>query len=91
MANIKTFLEKEFMKGNTLVHRDGTITSYQNVKIKLEKEYRKGIAKGEIPLEKSFTEYEHDCMEEYTQIDTVLSDLEQSGIIWRNSETSESN
>ena len=79
------------MKGNTLVHRDGTITSYQNVKIKLEKEYRKGIAKGEIPLEKSFTEYEHDCMEEYTQIDTALSDLEQTGIIWRNSETPESN
>lgn len=89
MANIKTFLENEISKGNTLIHKDGTITSFEKVKKKLEKEYRKGIAKGEIPLDVMYSSFEHDSLEDYTQIETVLADLKQSAVIWEYTEKQE--
>lgn len=75
--NIVKQLEKQITDGNTIVKENGDIVSLEKLQKVVLKEYNKDVKAGVInPMEKSFSEYFYDSVEEYLTVEEVLSFIE---------------
>lgn len=72
--NIVKQLEKQITDGNTIVKENGDIVSLEKLQKVVLKEYNKDVKAGVInPMEKSFSEYFYDGVEEYLTVEEVLA------------------
>ena len=63
MANIITMIENQIKNGNTLITADGTFTTPEKVQTMCEKSYKRGIARDEIALDISYSDYYNNVIE----------------------------
>ena len=63
MANIITMIENQIKQGNTLILADGTFSTPEKVQTMCEKSYKRGIAKDEIALDISYSDYYNNVIE----------------------------
>lgn len=72
--NIVKQLEKQIADGNTIVKENGDIVSLEKLQKVVLKEYNKDVKAGVInPMEKSFSEYFYDSVDEYLTVEEVLA------------------
>lgn len=72
--NIVKTLQKQIEDGNTIVKDNGDIVSLEKLQKVVLKEYNKDVKAGVInPMEKSFSEYFYDSVDEYLTVEEVLA------------------
>ena len=78
MANIITMIENQIKKGNTLILADGTFSSPEKVEAICKKSYKRGIAKDEIALDISYSDYYNNVIEnDVTHVEYLLAKIKE--------------
>lgn len=72
--NIVKTLQKQIEDGNTIIKENGDIVSLEKLQKVVLKEYNKDVKNGDVnPMEKPFSEYFYDSVEEYLTVEEVLT------------------
>lgn len=78
MANIITMIENQIKQGNTLILADGTFSTPEKVQVKCEKSYKRGISKGEIALDISYSDYYNNVIEnDVTHVEYLIAKIKE--------------
>ena len=77
MANIITMIENQIKKGNTLILADGSFSSPEKVEAICKKAYKQGIAKDEIALDISYSDYYNNVIEDVTQGEYLIAKIKE--------------
>ena len=77
MANIITMIENQIKKGNTLILADGTFSSPEKVEAICKKSYKRGIAKDDIALDISYSDYYNNVIEDVTHGEYLIAKIKE--------------
>ena len=88
MANIITMIENQIKKGNTLILADGSFSSPEKVEAICKKSYKRGIARDEIAVDISYSDYYNNVIEnDVTHIEYLLAKIKE--VIYTGEEATE--
>ena len=78
MANIITMIENQIKKGNTLIFANGTFSTPERVEALCKKSYKSGIAKDDIALDISYSDYYNNVIEnDVTHCEYLLAKIKE--------------